>query len=391
MIIKINDFSSSYWAGLAIINAGISVGFAFSWLYYLGNIAINVLPMIGVSFYFFTQNNNKYAFLSSVFLASISLVCAVGRWYYIKLSKSEYQSRLKLADEIESRNKIIEIKTQESIRLNSLSKQFSPQIVQSIESGKFSLSSTIHNSDICAIFVDIKDSTTKFSKLNRENLQKIISLYLEDVMNIFLKYDITIDKFLGDGIMGFTNDPMPQKDYIERAILAAIEVKNRISLKQEIYNVLWGSIFEIRIGISCGEASVGFYGNDLHVKSYTAIGRVVNLASRVNGIAPSNQVAVTQEVILKLSEVNENYLKDFNISEFYIDDLKGFENEKINVFTIDKIENVSQIDDENCPSGHGPLVISQLNNGIYIMKCRYCDFVLDEKNQDNLTHFNKVS
>lgn len=125
-----------------------------------------------------------------------------------------------------------------------LSKQFSPQIIQGIKSGQYSLSSKVHRSKIYALFVDIKDSTIKFSTLNRDDLQKIISMYMEDVMGVFLKYDITIDKFLGDDVMGFTNDPVSQSDYLERAILAAIEIKNKISLKQEIYSRFWARLLK---------------------------------------------------------------------------------------------------------------------------------------------------
>jgi class 3 adenylate cyclase len=378
MMIRIGDPLTSYWAGLAIIMAGLSAGFAFSWTWYLFNLAVNTVPLVFLSTYYYLLDHKINYFLNSMFLVSISVVCLTGRWFYIRLSNSDYSNRKQLAEEIVSRNRIIEQKTQESIRLNALSKQFSPQIVQGIQAGEISLSSKIHRAEICAIFVDIKDSTVKFSTLDRDNLQQVIAMYMEDVMNIFLKYDVTIDKFLGDGVMGFTNNPVVQSDYIERAILAAVEIKNRIILKQDIYDRLWGSQFEVRIGLSSGMASVGFYGSDLHVKSYTAIGRVINLASRVNGAAPPNQVAITDDIITKLRQKDEDYLSGYRLTELKLSDLKGFEREKIGIFAIDKIEKQAHTDDESCPHGHGPLMIAQLNNGIYVMKCRYCDYVIDE-------------
>lgn len=379
MLLRIGDPFTAYWAGLAIVTAGLSVGFTFSWRFYLMNIAFIALGPLCISLYHFSHKPDQNYFLNLIFLLSITTVCITGRWFYLKLSISEYNNRKQLAEEVESRNKIIEVKTQETVRLNSLSKQFSPQIIQSIQSGKISLSSKIHRSEICAIFVDIKDSTIKFSTLDRDNLQKIISIYMEDVMGIFLKFDITIDKFLGDGVMGFTNDPVTQSDYIERAIAAAGELINRINLKSGVYNSLWGSAFEVRIGISSGVASVGFYGSDLHVKSYTAIGRVINLASRVNGIAPPNQIAISGDVLAKIKEKNDGFLRDFEVRNIGFQELKGFEKESIDIFTIEQSVANSEIgDDENCPHGHGPLMIAQLNNGIYAMKCRYCDYVLDE-------------
>lgn len=379
MVFRVDDPYTSYWAGLAIVVTGLSIGFAFSWPFYFLSLALNIAPLVGLMGYYYLKTPNITYFLNPLFLISITVVCITGRWFYTKLSNLEYLNRKKLAEEVESRNRIIEEKTAESIRLNSLSKQFSPQIIQGIKSGQFSLSSKVHRSEICALFVDIKDSTVKFSTLDRDDLQKIISMYMEDVMGIFLKYDITIDKFLGDGVMGFTNDPVNQSDYLERAILAALEIKNKINLKQEVYSRFWGSNFEIRLGLSSGYASVGFYGSDLHVKSYTAIGRVINLASRINGIAPANGIAISGEMISKIKDTNAQFLRDYNIENKGYPELKGFEHEKIGVFTIDKVNNqVALKDDEDCPHGHGPLMISQSENGIYVMKCRYCDYILNE-------------
>lgn len=378
MMYRIQEPLTTYWGGLAIIVAGLSIGFAFSWPYYLANVGLVVAPFALWAIRDYIAQQQLHHFLNPTFLFSISVVCVTGRWFYFKLSLSDYENRLKLAQEIENRNRIIAEKTAESVRLNSLSKQFSPQIIQSIRSGQISLSSKIHRSEICAIFVDIKDSTVKFSTLDRDDLQKIIAMYMEDVMSVFLKYDITIDKFLGDGVMGFSNDPVPQSDYLERVISAAIDLKNIIELKQETYSRFWGSDFEIRIGISSGYASIGFYGSDAHVKSYTAIGRVINLASRINGIAPANQVAISSEVLGKIKEINGSFLRDYNLVDLGYQSMKGFEHEKIKVLTIDKFKPAQAVHEESCPYGHGALGFSQMENGHFVMKCKYCDFILAE-------------
>lgn len=394
MLFKIGDGTSAYWAGLAIVVAGLSVGFRFDWKYYLLNLLIIIFPIIVLSFLYFLPEKNIQYFLNLIFLISISVVCIAGRWFYNKLSDAEFENRKNLALEVQNRDKIIEQKTLESVRLNSLSKQFSPQIIQTIKSGEISLNSKIHRSEICAIFVDIKDSTVKFSSLDRDDLQKILSMYMDDVMGTFLKYDITIDKFLGDGVLGFSNDPIQQKDYIERVLNAAVEIKNKLHFKQESYTRFWGSEFEIRIGISSGYASVGFYGSDTHVKSYTAIGRVMNLASRINGAASANEIAISGEVLSKLKDTNPAFLRDFNISDKGYVNLKGFEHEKIKVLILNKFNDIQSVainglEDEVCPNGHGPLVLTQHQNGIYVMKCRYCDYVQGESN-DSYSLLNKL-
>ncbi len=380
MIYLTQDPKTPYWAGLSIIVAGLATGFRFSWKFYFVILSFVLIPFLSLMVIMHSNESSSAALLNFIFLAAVSLVATVGRWFFEKLNDKEFLLRQNLANEIELRNSIIEEKTKESVRLYSLSKQFSPQILDAIKNGAITFNGQVHRADICAIFVDIKDSTTKFINLDRDDLQRIISMYMEDVMSTFLKYDITIDKFLGDGVLGFTNDPVKQSDFIERAIMAAMELKNKFTFKQDQYIRYWGSTFEYRIGIASGYASVGFYGSDKHVKSYTAIGKVINLSNRVNGIAQPNDVTLSQDVLTKLQENNASFLREYTIDDLGTPLMKGFETEKIKIYSIRKTaeSNIStDAEADSCPSGHGPVVMSQTSNGIYIMKCRYCDYVLD--------------
>ena len=382
MIFRIGDSGTVYWAGLAIIVSGLATGFRFSWRYYFSILATIITPFI---FILWTPHFLQIAspsLLNLIFLLSISFVATSGRWFFEKLTESEFDVRQNLAKEIELRDSIIKTKTDEAVRLFSMSKQFSPQILEAIKSGSINFSGNVHRTDISAIFVDIKDSTVKFVSLDRDDVHKVISMYMDDVMGTFLKFDITIDKFLGDGVLGFSNDPVKQSDFIERTIFAAHEIRMKILLKQDQYVRYWGSEFQVRIGISTGYASVGFYGSDRHVKSYTAIGKVVNLCSRVNGIANPNEVTISQDVLTKLQETNAAFLRNYQLVDLGTPVMKGFESEKIKIYSIlpsQVQKNATQQIEDVCPSGHGALVLAQLQNGIYVMKCKYCDFILEQE------------
>ena len=165
--------------------------------------------------------------------------------------------------------------------------------------------------------------------MDQEQIHQVISKFMEDVMQAMLEFDVTIDKFLGDGVLGFSNNPVAHEDYIERVVDAAFAIRNRIEQHQEFYNKYWQGEFSVRIGIAAGEADVGFYGIEQAFRSYTAIGPVINLASRLSGIGENNQVHVCEAV-----------KKSLTCDQFYFNrvvaGLKGFEKDLPSIFAVEK-------------------------------------------------------
>jgi adenylate cyclase len=377
MIFSLPRADSPYYGGLVLIIVGIATGLRYTWKFYFFNLAMIYIPFVGIGL--FAKEQGHFV-LNLIFFVSVGGIASVGRLFFEKINVKEFNARLQLEEEIENRGKIIDEKTAETVKLNSLSKQFSPQVIKSIKDGHINFRST-QLREICAVFIDIKDSTAKFLTLESEDLQKVISMYMEDVMGVLLKYDITIDKFLGDGVLGFSNDPVTQDDYIERVIRASFEIVERLKLKSTIYKKLWKSDMDVRIGIATGQASVGFYGSDLHVKSYTALGKVMNLASRINGIGGVNEITVSGDVVDKLKKKTSAIIDELDIVDGGNASLKGFELESVKIFKLINrgANTLSTVDEEVCPSGHGPLFLHSNEKGIYVLKCRYCDFILDDQ------------
>jgi adenylate cyclase len=381
MVYLTKDAGTPYYAGLILIVVGLAGGVRFTWPFYILNISQTILPFAAIGLIFKGFSLSNFFPLNLLFLISIAIIMSVSRWFNEKLHVRELELRALLEGEIFNRDGIIQRKTGEALKLHSLSKQFSPQIISSLQNGKLSLDGKVHRSEICAVFVDIVGSTEKFISLDPDDLQKILAMYMDDVMGTFLKYDITIDKFLGDGVLGFSNDPAQHQDYIERVIRAALEIKNKMKLRQQEYSLLWLAEFEVSIGIATGFASVGFYGSDRHVKSYTAIGRVVNLAARLCAFAGPSEMIVSQELVAKLNKKDAKLLEEIKFSDRGAGILKGFESEKIHLYNVEVSEShqsrpVVIQDAEECPHGHGLLYLDQDINNIYFFKCRFCDYVL---------------
>ena len=384
MLLKIGDVSSPYFVGLILVLMGMASCFRFDFKFFYINTFIILGPIIILSL-LGIYSNIAQLFSMLVFVISSVLVLSLSKLFSERLYEREFLSRNSLNKELANRDDVILEKTREAFSLSQLSKQFSPQVVHEVSKGRLDLNRPIHKNEICVIFVDIFQSTDRFIKLDREDLQKIVSMYIDDVMGTFLKYDITIDKFLGDGILGFSNDPIKHSDYIERTIRAANEVLKLISQKQTIYDDLWLGDFQVKIGISSGFASVGFFGGALNFRTYTAIGRVVNLASRIVGTAEPNQVIMSKDVVTKLQARNSQLFNDFSLVEIGDFSLKGFEGDKITLFRANETENKELCsnlpDQEICPEGHGVLFLDVDSSGIYRFKCRTCGYTPEAPQQ----------
>ena len=139
------------------------------------------------------------------------------------------------------------------------------------------------------LFCDLKGFTSLSEGLTPQGLVKVMNRYLSTMSEPIRTNRGIIDKYIGDGIMAYWGPPfVGEADHARLACLAALEMIERIAtLRQEIPELLGvrGTPMEqcdLRIGIATGEALVGSIGSDV-MMSYTLMGDVVNLASRLEG------------------------------------------------------------------------------------------------------------
>jgi len=137
--------------------------------------------------------------------------------------------------------------------------------------------------DITLLFTDVQNFTTMSEGMPPEDLMAAMSEYFEIVGQAILKSGGTIDKFIGDSVMAFWNAPLSTENHVENACLAAL----RLSMASQELNAQreqnGGPVMPTRVGIHTGTATVGNVGASDRM-SYTALGPVVNLASRLEGL-----------------------------------------------------------------------------------------------------------
>jgi len=375
MIVWMGDARSPYYAGLNLVAFGTLTFVPWSRAYLVATVAGVYGPFLAFVVHdaFRAKAVSPASVVLVFFVVATVVISLVVRHFTEGLRQRELVTRIQLEEELASRERIIRVKTTEAVRLQSLAKQFSPQVVHSITSGKLDVVDALHLADICAIFIDIVDSTDHVRQMPLDRVNAIIAMFMEDTMKVLLKYDITIDKFLGDGVLAFSNDPIERGDYVERVVDAALEIRGRIQNRQSEYREIWGDAFHIRIGIARGPASVGFYGSEDYVKAYTAIGKVVNLACRLASVSRIDQVSVTAEIATVLLE------KAYTVDVLGPRSLKGFEDGIVVHEVVEGRRSTKLADDlATCPCGHGVLYLDTNEAGIYVFACRTCGYTLDK-------------
>jgi adenylate cyclase len=139
--------------------------------------------------------------------------------------------------------------------------------------------------DITLLFVDIRGFTAMSEGMSAENVQSVIQDYLDEMSTLILKWDGTIDKYVGDEIVALWNAPADQPDHALLAIRCAYDLVNQAPVLEArlaskgLPPITWG------IGVNSGPAVVGNMGSKDRLQ-YTALGDTVNTASRFCGAAP---------------------------------------------------------------------------------------------------------
>lgn len=187
----------------------------------------------------------------------------------------------------------------------NLAKYLSPQVWESIFSGKKSVRLETQRKKLTVFFSDIKGFTELAEELEAEALTDLLNTYLNEMSKITLKYGGTIDKFVGDCVMVFFGDPASQgakKDAVAAVSMAIAMRKHMKVLRQQWRAQGITKPLEIRMGLNTGYCTVGNFGADTRM-DYTIIGRDVNLASRLESAAESGEILISHETYSLVKDV----------------------------------------------------------------------------------------
>jgi len=219
---------------------------------------------------------------------------------------------------------ISEEKEKEVFR-RTLETYFPPLVVKKIIANPQIIGSGGQKKELTILFSDIKDFTRYTAAMEPDHIQRLLNEYFEAMTEIVFKYQGTVDKFMGDGMMVFFGDPEPQSDHALLCVRTAIDMQRKVSEIRAKWEKQGDMPIQIRIGINTDTVVVGNMGSSQRL-SYTVLGSAVNLAQRLESNAPVGGILISQ----RTSDLVEDYISTRPLGQIK---LKGFE-ESISVYEV---------------------------------------------------------
>jgi adenylate cyclase len=204
-----------------------------------------------------------------------------------------------LHDELADWNRTLAQRVEQQLaqldRLGRLKRFFSPHLAELIVSGDAEDPLRSHRREITVVFLDLRGFTAFAEMAEPEEVMGVLREYHAAMGRVILEHEGTLERFTGDGMMIFFNDPLPVPDAPERAVRMAVVMRARVD---ELL-VKWrkrGYDLDFGVGIAQGYATIGAIGFEGRM-DYGAIGTVTNLAARLCGEAKPGQILIAQRVL----------------------------------------------------------------------------------------------
>jgi class 3 adenylate cyclase len=211
----------------------------------------------------------------------------------------EQAARLEVqAVELQQWNKTLEQRVADQVaeleRVGRLKRFFSPQLAELIVAGGAEDPLKSHRREVTVVFVDLRGFTAFAETAEPEELMGVLREYHAAMGRLILAHEGTLERFAGDGMMIFFNDPMPVPDPAERAVRMALAMRDSVQDLAAGWRKR-GYGLSVGLGIAQGYATIGAIGFEGRW-DYGAIGTVTNLAARLCGEAKPGQILISQRV-----------------------------------------------------------------------------------------------
>ncbi|OGA54542.1 MAG: guanylate cyclase [Betaproteobacteria bacterium RIFCSPLOWO2_12_FULL_62_58] len=233
--------------------------------------------------------------------------------------KSFYDEMQRQKAELADWNRTLEGRVAESVaqleRLSRMKRFFSPQVADLILAGGTGDPLRSHRREITVVFLDLRGFTAFTETADPEEVMGVLREYHAEMGRLIMAHQGTLERFAGDGIMIFFNDPVELDNPAAHAVRMAVEMQQRFA----VLDTGWqkrGYDLHMGIGIAQGYATLGAIGFEGR-QDYGAIGNVTNLAARLCAEAKAGQILISQRVlgciedIVQAEPVSELVLKGF--------------------------------------------------------------------------------
>jgi class 3 adenylate cyclase/phosphoglycerate-specific signal transduction histidine kinase len=224
-----------------------------------------------------------------------------GRWILVSERKTDDGSTVAVYSDVtelkQRENQLAEKSKALEQLANQLAKYLSPQVYESIFTGKQEVKIASRRKKLTVFFSDIAGFTETTDRLESEDLTRLLNHYLTEMSQIALSHGATVDKYVGDAIVIFFGDPDTRgvKEDALACVEMAIAMRRRMQELQDVWRASGTEKpLQCRIGINTGYCTVGNFGSEDRM-DYTIIGSGVNLASRLEAAATPGEILMSYE------------------------------------------------------------------------------------------------
>jgi adenylate cyclase len=222
------------------------------------------------------------------------------------------------AEQLAEWNKTLEQRVQEQVtqldRMGRLKRFFSPQLADTIIAGGDELLKP-HRREISVVFLDLRGFTAFTESAEPEEVMRVLGEFHALVGNAVTSHDGTLERFAGDGVMIFFNDPAPIEKPVAQSIRMALFLQEHFLPLREAWKKR-GHELNLGIGIAQGYATLGAIGYEGRW-DYAAIGNVTNMSARLCGEAKGGQIVTNQKTLNAAeSPVESEPLGEFTLKGF---------------------------------------------------------------------------
>ena len=204
-----------------------------------------------------------------------------------------------LYDQLEDSNRTLETRVREQVdqleRLGRLKRFFSPQLAELILKGGAEDPLKSHRRELTVVFFDLRGFTSFAETAEPEEVMSVLREYHRELGRLILDHEGTLERFAGDGMMVFFNDPVPIANPAERAVRWRSQRRRERAELTDRWRKL-GFELDLGIGIAQGYATIGAIGFEGRW-DYGAVGTVTNLSFRLCSEAKPGQILVSRRVI----------------------------------------------------------------------------------------------
>ncbi|MBI3107327.1 MAG: GAF domain-containing protein [Candidatus Rokubacteria bacterium] len=186
-------------------------------------------------------------------------------------------------------------------RLGRLKRFFSPQLAELIVAGGAEDPLRTHRREVAVTFLDLRGFTAFAETAEPEEVMGVLREYHAEMGRLILAHEGTLERFTGDGMMIFFNDPVPVPNPGERAVRMALAMRERVAEMIAGWRRR-GYELDLGIGIAQGYATIGAIGFEGRW-DYGAIGTVTNLAARLCGEAKPGQILISRRLLATVDDL----------------------------------------------------------------------------------------